>query len=99
MLTDRQPVEIRTVQRREHLEAIERAFFLEHLGVKLEGAGRGENAGAAAGGLLGRDRMRRAVGAEKELRAAGGSGAAQRQPVLFALGDRQAIKMRANAAL
>ena len=44
------------------------------------------------------DRVRRAVGAEEEVRIARGRGAAQRQPVLLALGDRQAVEMRADAA-
>ena len=43
-------------------------------------------------------RVRRAVGAEEEPGRAGGRRLAQRQPVRFALGDRQAIGMWANAA-
>ena len=62
------PVEGRAVERGEGLEPVERAFLLEHLGIDLERRRRGEDAGAAAGGLLGRDRVRRAVGAEKEMR-------------------------------
>jgi hypothetical protein len=39
------------------------------------------------------------IGAEKEFRRPAGRGAAQRLAVLFALGDRQAIEVRADAAL
>src|SRR5260370_20545539 len=77
---------------------VERAVLLEHIGIEFEGRGRGEDPGAAAGGLLGRDRMRRAVGAEKEGGVTRGRGTAQGTAMLLALGDRQAIEMRPDAA-
>src|SRR6202040_907944 len=94
----RQAVEGRAVPRRESLEMVESAFFLEYLDVEFEGRGGGEDAGAAAASLLGRDRMRCAVGAKEKRGVARGRGAAQRAAVLLALGDRQAIEMRPDAA-
>ena len=44
-------------------------------------------------------RVRRGVGAEEELRAARGRGASQSETMLLALGDRQAIEVRTDAAL
>src|SRR3546814_1053982 len=44
------------------------------------------------------DRMRRAVGAEEKFGRARGGGGAHREPVPLALGDRQAIGVRADAA-
>src|SRR5207237_7457790 len=93
------PVEGWAVQRRKGLEFVERAVFREHLGIEFEGRRRGENAGAAAGRLFCRDRMRRAVGAEKERGVSRSCGAAQGAAMCLALGDRQAIEMRPDAAL
>ena len=59
----------------------------------------GVAAGAAAGNFLGVGRMRSRIGAEKELRAAAGCGPHQRNPMLFAFQHRQAVKVRADAAL
>ena len=55
--------------------------LLEDLREAGERHRRGEDAGAAAGGLLGVLRVRRAVGAEEEAGVAAGGGATQRQPV------------------
>src|SRR6516165_1928881 len=94
----RQAIKFRTIQRGKGLEAVERLLLLKDLGVSLQSTWRREDAGATAGGLFGRNRVRRAVGAEKELLVAGGRRAAQGQAVLFALCDRQAIEMRADPA-
>ena len=60
---------------------------------------RGEDAGTAAGGLLGVPRVRRAVGAEKEPRIVARRGLEQRLAVALALEHRQAVVMRTDAAL
>ncbi len=68
----RQAIEIRAEMAGEGLQAIQAAGQLERLGVQLDRRVRGEHAGAAAGVLLGRALVRRAVGAEKEARIAAG---------------------------
>ena len=99
LLVGRQPIEARAVQRGEGLQPVERAFLGEDLGIDLHRHRRVEDAGAAAGAFLGVGGVRRGVGAEEELRAARGRGAPQRQAMLLALGDRQAIEVRTDAAL
>src|SRR5579872_2807909 len=64
----RQPIKGGAVQRGERFEMVERAFVGKDLGIEIERRGGGEHAGAAASGFLGRLRVRRAVGAEKEMR-------------------------------
>src|SRR5579864_3138317 len=98
-LVDWQSVERRPVKRGESLELVEGILLIEHLGIEFERRRRGKNAGAAAGGLLGRDRVRGAVRPEKETRVPRDRRAAQRQAVLLALGNRQAVEMGTNAAL
>ena len=99
LLVGRQAVEARAVQRGEGLEPVERVLLGEDLGIDLHRHRRVEDAGAAAGAFLGVGGVRRGVGAEEELRAARGRRLAQRQAVLLALGDRQAIEVRTDAAL
>ena len=84
--------------RGEALEAVERAFLLEHLGIGLQRERGVEDAGAAAIGLLLLDAVRGAVGAEEEFRRARGRRPADRQPVPLALGDGQAISVRPEPA-
>ena len=60
--------------------------------------GGGKAAGTATGLFLQRIGMRGAVGAEEIAWVARGRGAAERQPVFFAFGDRQAVVMRTDAA-
>ena len=98
-LVERQAVETRPVLGGEGFEPVERALLLEHRRIGFEREGRVEDAGAAAGRFLGLDRVRGAVGAEEEFRRARGGGAADRQPVPLALRHRQAISMRAQAAV
>ena len=98
LVVDGQAVEARAVERGEGLEPVERVFFLEHLRIDFERGGRREDAGAAAIALLVVHRVRRGVGAEEEFRIARNRGAAQRLAVRLALGDRQAIHMRPEAA-
>ena len=92
-LVDRQAVEARAVERREGFEPVERAFFVEHGRIGFERERRVEDAGAAARRFLGFDRVRRAVGAEEEFGRAGRRRLADREPVLLALGDRQAVSV------
>src|SRR5581483_7886561 len=99
LLVGRQAIEARTVQRGKGLELVERVLLHENLGVELQRHRRVEDAGAAAGALLGVRGMRCGVGAEEELPAARRRGAAQRLAMLLALGDRQAIEVRTDAAL
>ena len=66
----RQAVEVGAVEAGEAFEPVERAGGVEGLGVELERVQRGVAAGAAAGVLLQRRGVRRAVGAEEEARAA-----------------------------
>ena len=82
----------------EGLEALERAGRLEGLRVQLDAGVRGEDAGAAARGFLGVARVRRAVGAEKQPRAAARHGAEQRRTVGLGLEHRQAVVVRTQAA-
>src|SRR6185437_16893963 len=81
----RQAIERRAEPRGEVLEALERAGLLERAGVELERGVRRVHAGTAAGALLVAARMRRAVGAEEELRITRRGGLDQRLAVLFAL--------------
>src|SRR5256886_12659288 len=90
--------EVGTVAGGEGLEALERAGRLEGLRVQLDAGVRGEDAGAAARGFLGVARVRRAVGAEKQPRAAARHGAEQRRAVSFRLERRQAVVVRTQAA-
>src|SRR6266851_1692377 len=71
-LIDRQPIEFRAVHCGKTFEAIECRLLLENFGINLERTWSGEYAGAAAGRLLGRNGMRRAVGAKKEPRISRG---------------------------
>ena len=95
-LVERQAIKARPVLAGEGLEPLERAFLLEHRQIAFQREGRIEDAGAAAGRFLGLARMRRAVGAEEVPGRARCRGAAQRQPMPLALGDRQAVGMRAD---
>src|SRR5437879_187982 len=81
----RKAIEARPALRCDRLQPVERAFVLEHARVALQGMGRVEDAGAAAGRLLGIARVRRAVGAEEEPGRAGGRGGAHGEPVLLPL--------------
>ena len=97
LLVQRQAVEARAMLGGEAFEAGERALLLEHLRIGLQRERRVEDAGAAAAGLLLLDAVRGAVGAEEEFRRARGRRPAHRQPVPLALGDGQAISVRAEA--
>ncbi len=79
------------------LQPVERARRVEHGGIAFQREGRVEDAGAAAGGLLGIDRVRRRVGAEEEFGIARRRRGDQRLPVALALEDRQAIEVRPDA--
>ena len=71
---------------------------VDAIGIELDrGVGR-VNAGATASGLLGVARMRRAVGAEKELGVTADRGVDQRLTVLLALEHRHAEVMGPHAA-
>src|ERR1700684_3090706 len=94
----RQAVETGAVLRSEGLKAIERVFFLEDGCIAFEREGGVEDAGAAAGGFLALDRMGGAVGTEEEFGRAGGGGAADGETVGLALGDGEAIEVRADPA-
>ena len=95
----RQAVEVRAALGGERLQAIEPPGLLERFGVQLDGGVRGEDAGAAAGCLLGVPRVRRAVGAEEETRIVARRGFDQRTSIVFALQHRQAVVVRTDAAL
>src|SRR5690606_7154599 len=82
----------------EAFEMFEGAFLFEHGEIAFERERGVEDAGAAARRFLGFASMGRAVGAEEELGRTRDCGAAKRKPVLFALGDRKAIGVRADAA-
>src|SRR4029077_16364496 len=84
-LVARQAVEVGAVERGERLKLVQRTGGLESLGVQRDAGVRGENAGAAARGFLGAARMRGAVRAEKQPRAAGGDRREQRGAVLLRL--------------
>ena len=83
----------------ERLQPVERRGLLEDLGVELDGSMRGINTRAAASGLFGVTRVRRAVGAEKKLRVAACGCGNQRAAVRLALQQRQAVMVRPQAAL
>src|SRR3546814_11037398 len=83
----------------EGLEAIERALLLEDLDIGLQGRRSGEDTGRAAFRLLGAAQMRRRVGADEEAAIARRHRLAQGEAMAHALGDRQAVEMRAQAAL
>src|SRR5882757_455396 len=89
----RQAVEIRAIQRGEFFQPIERALLVEYLRIGLQRGGADEYAGTTTGGLLEARQMWRRVGADEEAGFAGCRGAAQREAMMFALGDRQAIIM------
>src|SRR5438445_298372 len=78
----------------ERFESVQRASGLEDLGVELEGERRRIAAGAAARALLAVPRMRRRIGAQKELGAARRRCGDERLAVLLALEYRQAVEMR-----
>ena len=82
----------------EGFETIEGTRLFEGFRVELDRRVRGIDAGAAAVGLLRVTRMRRAVGAEEEFRAAAGGSRHQRSAVLLALEDRQAVMVRPDPA-
>ena len=86
------------MQAGEAFQAVERAGALEGLGIELDRRQRGVAAGAGRGVLLQVRRVRRAVGAEEELRAARGGRGHQRAAVFLALEHRQAVVVRAQAA-
>ena len=98
-LVERQAVETGAVLGGEGFEAVESAFFIEERRIAFEREGRVEDAGAAAGGFLRVPRVRRAVGAEENVRRARDCRPPDRDAVLLPLGDGQAISVRANAAL
>ena len=83
----------------EGLEVSEAAGCLEGFRVEFERTVRGINSGTAAIAFLGLARMRRAVGTGEEACIAAAGGIQQREAMCFALGDRQAVVMRAQAAL
>src|SRR3954451_25481042 len=99
LLVRRQAVERRAVQRGEGLEAVEHVLLGEDLEVALDGDGRAEHPGAAAIGLLEVAQMRGRVGAEEEVGLAARRGGAQREAMLRALKDGQAVHVRAQTAL
>src|SRR5258708_22670016 len=99
LFVGRQAVEAGAVQRGEGFELVERVLLHEDLGIDLHSHRRIEDAGAAAGAFLGIGGMRRGVGAEKERRIARGRGTPERETMLLALGNRQAIEVWADAAL
>ncbi len=98
-LVERQAVETRPEFRRESFQPVERPFLLEGQRVALQRRRGAEDAGAAAGAFLVVPGMRGGIGAEEEFRIARGRGLAQRGAVVPALGHRQAIGVRAHAAL
>src|SRR5512146_563842 len=99
ILVDREAVEARPVQGGEGFELVESPLFREDLGIDRHRDRRIEDAGAAAGALLRIGRVGRRIGAEEERRMTGGGGAPQSETMLLALGDRQAVEVRTDAAL
>src|SRR5690606_17932570 len=88
----------RAMETGEALQPVQPPGPLESGGVQLHGMQRGIASRAAAGMLLQSARMRRAVGAQEEARAAAGGGLDQRLPVHFALENGQTIPMRPHPA-
>ena len=87
------------MEARERLEPVEPPDLVERLGIKFDTRVRRIDPGAAAGRLLRAASVRRAIRAQEELRAAAGRGGEQRLAVQFALQYRQAVVVRADAAL
>ena len=87
------------IKRGKSFELIQRIFLVEGIGVAFNGVGGVENPGAAAGTFFRADRMRGRVRAKEELRMARCGRFTQSEAVPLTLGDGQAIKMRADAAL
>ena len=94
----RQAVEIGAVKAGKAFELVECTGVVKRLGVHLDGSVRGVAACAAAGVLLKVRRVGRAVGPQKELGAAAGSGLHQRHAVRFALEHGQAVIVWAHTA-
>ncbi len=97
-LIERQAVKAWSMFAGKPLEPVERAILVEGRDIAFERIGRIEDPRAAARRFLGIHRVRRAVGAEEEFGRARGRGGAHREAVVLALGDGQAIGVRANAA-
>ena len=82
----------------EVFQSLQHPALLEGPGIELQCGRSAEAAGAAAVGFLGRPGMRRAVGAQKELRITGRGGVQQRLAMGLPLQDRKAVEMRSDAA-
>src|SRR3569832_776510 len=93
-----QAVEICPMETGEGFQTIERTGILERLGIQLDRGMRRIDARATACGLLGANRMRCGIGAEKEFRVARDGRRNQCLAMLFALQYRQAIHVWADAA-
>src|SRR3984885_15269360 len=93
-----QAVEIGTVLAGKTLQPRQNALGLKHLGVQLDAGVGGEDAGAAAGGLLGRALVRGAVGAEEKPGIAAGQRFEQAATIGFGLEQRQAVVVRTQSA-
>ena len=98
VLVSWQLVEIGAIKAGKGFEFIQRARLLESFSVKFNRRMSGIDACAAAGGFLDGSRMRRAVGAEKELWVTAGGCFNQVLAMTFALQHRKAIVVRLNAA-
>src|SRR5690606_30295914 len=90
--------EVGAEQAGETFQLVQGIALLERFGIQLNGGVRGVAAGTAAGGFLGMLGVGRRVGAQEELRITAGGGVQQRVLMHVALEDRQAIKVRADAA-
>ena len=97
-VVEREAVEARAMLAGKSLEMGERPVFVEGLDIAFERIGRIEDPCAAARGFLGVDRVRRAIGAEKEFGRPRGCGGADREAVMLAFGDGQTIGVRPDAA-
>src|SRR5438270_4871640 len=95
---DGEIVEARAVDRSKGFELVERVLLLEHRRIALDREGRVEDASTAAGAFLGVARVRRAVSAEEYVGPPGDCRLPHRQPVLLALGNRQAVSVGPEAA-
>src|SRR5712671_2521544 len=91
LLVDRELVVTRTIERREGFKLVERAFFLENLGVALDRDRRVDQARNAVECKFPRDRVRRRIGAEEIARLPRSRGLAQGRAVLRGFDHRHAI--------
>ena len=98
-MVERQAVEARAVQEAKASKRSSAPCGVEHLDIGLQRRRAAEDAGATASGLLRLRAMRRRIGADEEAGLARGRCLAERQAMALALGDRQAIEMRPQAAL